>query len=66
MVLTRSQYENMSKEELIQELTDINSSFVNYINTKLSNLDEKFTEFLSKHDKVNSKLQQYKNLTHIY
>ena len=27
MVLTRSQYENMSKEELIQELTDINSSF---------------------------------------
>ena len=23
MVLTRSQYENMSKEELIQELTDI-------------------------------------------
>ena len=29
MVLTRSQYENMSKEELIQELTDINSSFVN-------------------------------------
>ena len=29
MVLTRSQYENMSKEKLIQELTDINSSFVN-------------------------------------
>ena len=28
MVLTRSQYENMSKEELIQELTNINSSFV--------------------------------------
>ena len=25
MVLTRSQYENMSKKELIQELTDINS-----------------------------------------
>ena len=41
MVLTRSQYENMSKEELIQELTDISSSFVNDINTKLSNLEEK-------------------------
>ena len=26
MVLTRSQYENMSKEELIQELIDINST----------------------------------------
>ena len=29
MVLTRSQCENISKEELIQELTDLNSSFVN-------------------------------------
>ena len=29
MVLTRSQYESLSKEELIQELTDVNSSFVN-------------------------------------
>ena len=29
----------MSKEECIQDLTDINSSFVNDINTKLSNLE---------------------------
>ena len=57
MVLTRSQYENMSKEELIQELTDINSSFVY---TKLSNLEEKFNDFLSKYDNVNSELQQCK------
>ena len=42
MVLTRSQYENITKEELIQELTDINSSFVNDISTKLSNLSEEF------------------------
>ena len=28
MVLPRSQYENISKEELIQELTDINSSLI--------------------------------------
>ena len=35
MVLTRSQYENMTKEELIQELTDINFSFVNDINSEL-------------------------------
>ena len=60
MVLTRSQYENMSKEELIQELTDINSSFVNDINTKLSNLEEKFNDFLSKYDNVNLELQQCK------
>ena len=50
MVLTRSQYENISKEKLIQGLTDINSNFVNDINTKLSNLEEKFNEFLSKYD----------------
>ena len=54
MVLTRSQYENMSKEELIQELTDINSSFVNDINAKLTDLSERFNEFTSKYDKVYS------------
>ena len=58
MVLTQSQYENMSKEELIQELTDINSSFVNDINAKLTGLSEKFKEFTSKYGKVYSELQQ--------
>ena len=43
MVLTRSQYKNMSNEELIQELTDINSSFVNDINAKLTGLPERFS-----------------------
>ena len=62
MVLARSQYEIMTKEELIQELTDINSSFVNDVNTKLSNLEEKFNDFLSKYDNVNSELQQCKKL----
>ena len=50
----------MSKEELIQELTDINSSFINDINMKLSNLEEKFNDFLSKYDESNSELQQCK------
>ena len=61
MVLTRSQYENMSKEELIQELTDINSSFANDINVKLTDLSERFNEFTSKYDKVYSELQQCKS-----
>ena len=61
MVLTRSQYKNMSKEELIQELTDINSSFVNNINAKLTDLSERFNEFTSKYDKVCSELQQCKS-----
>ena len=50
----------MSKEELIQELTDINSSFVNDINMKLSNLKEKFNEFVSKYDDVNLELKHCK------
>ena len=61
MVLTRSQYENMSKEELIQELTNINSSFVNDINAKLTDLSHRFNEFTSKYDKVYSELQQCKS-----
>ena len=35
MVLTRSQHENMSKEELIQELTNVNSSFVKRVYVKI-------------------------------
>ena len=61
MVLTRSYYENMSKEELIQELTNINSSFVNDINAKLTDLSDRFNEFTSKYDKVYSELQQCKS-----
>ena len=48
MVLSRSQYRNMSKEEVIQELTDLNSSFVNNINAKLTDLSDRFNEFTSK------------------
>ena len=51
----------MSKEELIQELTDINSSFVNDINAKLTDLSERFNKFTSKYDKVYSELQQCKS-----
>lgn len=61
MVLTGSQCENMSKEKLIQESTDINSSFANDINTKLSNPSEKSNKFLSKYEKVHSELQQCNN-----
>ena len=40
----------MSKEELIQELTNINSSFVNNVNAKLSDFSERFNKFMSKID----------------
>ena len=54
MVLTPSQYGNMSKEELFQELTKINSSFVNNINenAKLNDLSDSFNEFTSKYDSL--------------
>ena len=45
MVLNRNQYKNINNEELIQELNDINSRFVNDINAKLTELSEKFDEF---------------------
>ena len=61
MVLTQSQYENMSKEELIQELKNINSSFVNDINAKLTDFSDRFNKFTSKYDKVYSELQQFKS-----
>ena len=51
----------MSKEELIQELTKINSSFVNDINAKLTDLSDRFDKFTSKHGKVYSELQQCKS-----
>ena len=56
------QYENRAKEELIKALTDINSSFVNDINVKLTGLLENFNEFAYKYDKVYSELQQCKSL----
>ena len=63
MILTQSQYENINKAELIQELTDIDSSFVNDINAKLTDLSEKFNEFTSQYDIVYSELQQCNRFT---
>ena len=51
----------MSKEGPIQELADINSSFVNDINAKLTGLSERLNEFASKYDKVYWELQQCKS-----
>ena len=55
-----SQCKNMSKVELIQELTVINWWFVNDINARLTDLSESFNEFNLKYDKVYSELQQCK------
>ena len=62
MVLTHSQYENMSKEKLIHELTDINWRFFNHINAKLTGLLKKRNEFTLNYDKVYSELQLCKSI----
>ena len=61
MVFNLTQYKNMSEEKLIQELTNINSSFFNDINAKLTNLSDRFNEFTSKYDKFYSESQQCKS-----
>ena len=53
--------QNMREEKLTQELNDINSSFVNDVNAKLTDLCERFNEFTSKYDKVYSELRQCKS-----
>ena len=60
MIFIQSHHKIMRSEELVQELADINSCFVNDINVKLIDLPEKFNEFISKYDKVYSELQQCK------
>ena len=42
----------MSKVELIQGLTNINSSFVNDINVKLSDLSDRVNKFTSKYESL--------------
>ena len=56
MVFTRSQTENMSRDELIEELLKLSD-----VSSKLSELTEKFKDFVSKHDKVYSELQISRN-----
>ena len=51
MVFTRSQAENMSRDELVEELLKLSD-----VSTKLSELTEKFNDFVSKHNKIYSEL----------
>ena len=55
----------MIKEELIQELKDINPSFVNDIITKMSNLDEKFMISSQNMTMLIQSCSSVKNLTHL-
>ena len=55
MVRTRSQLENLSKDELIDEVLSL-ENFKNDINTKFSELNDCFNNFQEKYEMVNSNL----------
>ena len=55
MVRTRSQLENLSKDELINEVLSL-ENFKNDINVKFSKLNDRFNNFEAKYKMVNSNL----------
>ena len=55
MVRTRSQLENLSKDELIDEVLSL-ENFKNDINMKFSELNDRFNDFEAKYEMVNSNL----------
>ena len=55
MVQTRSQLENLSEDELIDEVLSF-ESFKNDINVKFSKLNYRFNDFEAKHEMINSNL----------
>ena len=55
MARARSQLENLSKDELIDEVLSL-ENFKNDINVKLSKLNDCFDDFEAKYEMVNSKL----------
>ena len=55
MVGTRSQLENLSKDELIDEVLSL-ENFKNDINVKFSKLNDRFNDFEAKYEMFNSNL----------
>ena len=55
MVRTRSQFENSSKDKLIDDVLSL-ENFKNDINAKFSELNDRFNDFQAKYEMVNSNL----------
>ena len=56
MVVTKSQLENLSKDELIDKLLPVEN-----IEDKLERLNKRFDDFLGKYNKLHSELQGLRN-----
>ena len=60
MVVTRSQPENLSKDELIDRLLQVEN-----IEDKLEHLNKRFDDFLGKYNELHSELQVSKNYSNL-
>ena len=60
MVVTRSQLENLSKDELIDRLLQVEN-----IEDKLEHLNKRFDDFLGKYNRLHSELQVSKNCSNL-
>ena len=60
MVVTRSQFENLSKDELIERILQIEN-----IEDKLEHLNKRFDDFLGKYNELHSELQVSRNSSNL-
>ena len=61
MVVTRSQLENLSKDELINRLLEVEN-----IEDKLEHLNKWFDDFVGKNNELYSELQVSRNCSNLY
>ena len=65
MVRTRSQLENLSKDELIDEVLSL-ENFKNDINVKFSELNDHFNDFEAKYEMINSNMSITRRCNDLY
>ena len=65
MIRTRSQLENLSKDELIDEVLSL-ENFKNDINVKFSQLNDHFNDFEAKYEMINSNMSITRRCNDLY
>ena len=65
MIRTRSQLENLSKNELIDEVLSL-ENFQNDINVKFSELNDHFNDFEAKYEMINSNMSITRRCNDLY
>ena len=65
MIRTRSQLENLSKNELIDEVLSL-ENFKNDINVKFSELNDHFNDFEAKYEMINSNMSITRRCNDLY